>query len=144
MRTIKTKVYTIDEHPNPELCYSWIRDNWHDLNEHSVEDVVASLKALQGIIGGNLNWAISQVPDRGEHITFTNYDRDSLLELDADSLPLTGTWSDYWAITSLRKEKTGEILNAIHQETEYVYSDEGLREFCEANGYEFTEAGILF
>jgi len=144
MRTIETKIYTIEDHPNAELCYDWIRENWHDLNQHSVDEVIESLKALQAIIGGELNYAINQFPDRGEHITFTDYDADALLELDADSLPLTGTWSDYVAITSLRKENTIEILNAIHQETEYVYSDEGLKELCEANGYEFTETGRIF
>ncbi len=144
MRTIETKVYTINDHPNVDLCYDWIRDNRHDLNQHSVDDVIDSLKALQSIVGGELDYAISQVPDRREDITFTNYDRDALLELDADSLPLTGAWSDYVAITALRKENTSEILNAIHQETEYIYSDEGLKELCEANGYEFTETGRIF
>jgi len=54
MRTIETKIYTIDEHPNQEKCFEWIRDNWHDLNDHSVHEVVDSLKALQKVIGGDL------------------------------------------------------------------------------------------
>ena len=28
MRVIETKVYTIDEHPNKDLCFEWIRDNY--------------------------------------------------------------------------------------------------------------------
>ena len=38
MRTIETKVYTIDEHPSKDKCFVWIRDNWHDLNQHSFAD----------------------------------------------------------------------------------------------------------
>jgi hypothetical protein len=144
MRTIETKVYTIDEHPCKSKCFEWIRDNWHDLNQHSVDEAIESLKALQQEIGGELDYAVSQVPDRGEHITFTNYDRDALCRLSADDLPLTGVCWDYEVITGLREDNAEMVLNAIHSETEHTYSDEGLREFCEANGYEFTETGILF
>ncbi len=144
MRTIETKIYTIEDHPNVDLCYDWIRENWHDLNQHSVEEVVDSLKALQAIIGGELDYSISQVPDRGEHITFTNYDRDALCRLSADDLPLTGTWSDHLVIISLRRDMLSDIMCTIHKETEHTYSDEGLKELCESNGYEFTETGSIF
>ena len=42
MRVIEKKVYTIAEHPNKENCYNWIRDNWHDLNEHHVDEIISS------------------------------------------------------------------------------------------------------
>ena len=58
MRTITTKVYKIYEHPNREKCYEWIRENWHDLNEHSVHDVVESINALTKIIGGSNDCSI--------------------------------------------------------------------------------------
>jgi len=144
MRTIETKVYTINDHPNTELCYDWIRENWHDLNQHSVDEVIESLKALQAIIGGELDYAISQVPDRGEDITFTNYDRDALCRLSADDLPLTGVCWDYEVITGLREYNPERVLKSLHDDTEYIYSDEGLKELCEANGYEFTETGRIF
>lgn len=144
MRIIETKVYTIDEHPNLELCYDWIRNNWHDLNQPSVEDVVASLKALQAIIGGQLDYAISAAGDRGEHITFTDYDRDALCRLIEDDLPLTGTCWDHEVIVGLREDNAEMVLKSLHDDTEHIYSDEGLKELCEANGYEFTETGILF
>ena len=32
MRTIELKVYTINEHPNKDKCFDWIRNNWYDLN----------------------------------------------------------------------------------------------------------------
>jgi len=49
METIitKTDVYKIEEHPDKEKCFDWIRENWHDLNSHSVDDIINSLKALQ-------------------------------------------------------------------------------------------------
>tara|TARA_R110002073_G_scaffold335840_1_gene529187 strand:+ start:1172 stop:1606 length:435 start_codon:yes stop_codon:yes gene_type:complete len=144
MRTIETKIYTIEDHPNVALCYDWIRDIWLDLNQHSVEEVVDSLKALQAIIGGELDYSISQVPDRGEHITFTNYDRDALCRLSADDLPLTGVCWDHQVITGLREYNPERVLKSLHDDTEYVYSDEGLKELCESNGYEFTETGSIF
>jgi len=144
MRTIETKIYTIDEHPNVDLCYDWIRDNWHDLNQHSVDEVIESLKALQAIIGGELDYSISQVADRGEDITFTNYDRDALCRLSADDLPLTGVCWDHQVITGLREDNPERVLKSLHDDTDYIYSDEGLWELCVANGYEFTETGSIF
>jgi hypothetical protein len=32
-------------------------------------------------------------------------------------------------------------MRALHNDSEYVYSDEGLEELCIANGYEFNELG---
>ena len=36
-----------------------------------------------------------------------------------------------------------KLLKAIHEETEYIYSDEGLFELCECNEYEFNEEGNI-
>ena len=47
MRVIETKVYGIAEHPNKDLCYEWIRDNWHGMNQHSVDEAIESLKELK-------------------------------------------------------------------------------------------------
>lgn len=141
MRIIETKVYTIDEHPNRDLCYEWIRDNWHDLNQHSVEEVIDSIKALQKEIGGEFDYSISQVPDRGEHVTFINYDRDALCRLSADDLPLTGVCWDYQVIVGVREFNAERVLKSLHDDTDYVYSDAGLKEMCEANEYEFDETG---
>ena len=141
MRTIETKVYTIDEHPSKDKCFEWIRDNWHDLNQHSVDEVIDSLKALQAIIGGEFDYSISQVPDRGERIAFTDYDRDALCRLSADDCPLTGVCWDIDIIKGLRTGNPSLVLESLHADTEYQYSDEGLEELCEANGYEFDTKG---
>ncbi len=143
MRQIITNVYTIDEHPNKKACYEWIRDNWHDLNQHSVHYVIDSLKALSSVIGGTLDYCISSVPDRGEHITFTGYCKDTLKKLKYGDQPLTGVCWDYEAIKGLQEGNSELVLEALHKDTEYAYSDVGLYEMCEANEYEFEEGGDL-
>ena len=143
MRTITTKVYKIYEHPNREKCYEWIRENWHDLNEHSVHDVVESIKALTKIIGGSNDCSISQIPDRNEFINFRDYDEEELNKLKAQECPLTGAWCDVDVIEGLREKNMSKLLKAIHEETEYIYSDEGLFELCECNEYEFNEEGNI-
>ena len=143
MRIIQTKVYTINEHPNKEKCFEWIRNNWHDLNQHSVDEVVQSIEALSEKIGGTYDYSISQVLDRGEHITFKDYSHNDLCRLSSEDLPLTGVCWDADLITGLREGNPNKVLEALHKETEYQYSDEGLLELCEANSYEFDEEGNL-
>ena len=143
MRVIETKVYTIDEHPNKEKCFEWIRNNWHDLNQHSLDEVVNSMKALQKEIGGRLDYQISCVPDRGEYISFSYFDRDYLCQLNPSDLPLTGVCWDYDLIMGLIEGEPERVLHSLHKGTEYIYSDEGLTELCEINEYEFDENGKI-
>ena len=144
MRIVEVKGWTIDEHPNKEKVYEWIRENWYDLNDHSLEDLLNSLKALQKEIGGDLDYSISTVPDRGEYIRFKNYDREALSLLSADDYPLTGCGWDYLVIKYLRERTIWKLLDVLHEETEYQYKDEQIYEHCDANGYEFAEDGSLF
>ena len=144
MRTIETKVYTIEEHPNQELCLDWIRNNWHDLNQHSVDELVQSIKALSKEIGGTYDYSICQAPDRGEHITFKDYNQEDLCRLSADDCPLTGGCWDVDLIVGLREGNPSKVLDAIHTDIEYQYSTEALIEMCEANEYEFNEDGSVF
>ena len=141
MRIIETKVYTIDEHPNKGLCFQWMRNNWHDLNDHSVQEVKDSIEALSEAIGGTNDYSFGAEPMRGEFITFKDYDKEILMKLDADFLPITGCWTDYRIIKSLQDNEPSTILNDLHGDTEYVYSDAGLEEMCEAMEWEFTEQG---
>jgi hypothetical protein len=136
------EVYTIEEHPNKEAVYDWIRDNWHDLSSHIIDEFIDSLNELQKEIGGKLDWSVSAVPDRGEFIKFTDYDKDALNKLNADDCPLTGVYCDYTVINGLKDDDLeSAVLDSIHQETEYLYSDESLFEMCEANQYYFFEDG---
>jgi hypothetical protein len=141
MRIIKTKVYTIDEHPNKDLCFDYIRRNWYDLNQYSVDEFVDSLEALQQKIGGNLDYSISQFPSIGEFISFKNYDKNRLSELDAFTTELTGVCWDSDIIIALKNGNIFESIKSLHQYSDYVYSNEGLEDFCMANKYEFNEDG---
>ena len=143
MRIIETKVYTIDEHPNKEKCYEWIRNNWHNLIDYTIIEVINSLKSLQEIIGGSLDYSISAVPDRGEFISFSGYDAKELDKLNPDDCPLTGVYCDYDVINAAKEQNMQEILTMVHKDTEYVYSNDGLYELCMGNEYEFTEEGKI-
>jgi hypothetical protein len=144
MRIITKKIYKIDEHPDKESCYNWIRENWLGLNEHSVQEVIQSIEALSKKIGGTVKYAISSVPDRGEHITFKDYDHEALCYISAGDCPLTGVCWDITLIEGLRKGNPEAVLQELHKDTEYQYSNQGLLEMCQANGYEFTEEGEIF
>jgi len=143
MRIVETKVYKIDEHPNREKCFDWIRENWNDLNQHSVDEIIESIKALSKEIGGTNDYSICQSPDQGEFISFSNYSKNHLMTLKPGTLPLTGICWDYDVIEGLQKEYPGQVLESLHNDTRYTYSDEGLFEICEVNEYEFEENGFL-
>lgn len=141
MRIIETKVYTIDEHPRINKCFEWIRDNWHDLNQHNVDDLITSIKELTNKIGGTNKYAISQTPDRGEFIEFEDYDKEILNSLNDEEYPLTGNYWDQLLINGLKENNLQMVLDTLHEDTEYTYSDENLYELCMANDYEFDETG---
>ena len=141
MRIIDTKVYTIDEHPDKEKCYEWIRANWYDLNEYSIYELIDSIKKLSEVIGGTVDYSVGQFPDRGEHITFVDYDQEILESLNSDELPLTGVYWDSVLIDALKEGSATKVLKHLHEESEYQYSDKGLYEFCASNEYEFDETG---
>ena len=160
IRTIETKVYTIDSHPNPSVCYEWIRNNWYDLGDYIVEEVIDSLKAFADHIGATLDYSVSIVPHRGEHISFECPHSLGNVMIDIDlsgNCPFTGVYYDE-IICDVFRDAAGNantglddvmneigfrMLKAIHNEGEYIYSDKGLREMCEANEYEFNEDGSL-
>ena len=143
MRIIETKVWEIEEHPDKDKCYDWIRNNIHDINNHSIYELVQSIKKLSEEIGGTFDYCISTLPDRGEFIEFSDYSHEALCRLSADDLPLTGVCWDHDLITGLRNGDPEKALRALHSDTEYQYSDQGLLELCIGNGYEFTEEGEL-
>lgn len=144
MKTITTTVYPINEHPNPSKVYEWIRENWHDVNDHARDELIASLTALRDRIGGELSYGISTVPDRGEYISFQGYDKEALMDLKPEDCPLTGAWTDYDVIEALQKGNIMTALYSLHDDTEDAYSDDSLYDLCIANDYHFTEAGEFY
>ena len=141
MRILETKIYTIDEHPNKVLCFDYIRNNWHDLNEHSVDEVAESIIALSKVIGGSYDYLIGQFPSRGEFISFYDYDKEQLMKLNAEECSLTGVTWDIDLINGMQKGDNNKVLKGLHNSSEYIYSNEGLLELCDANDYEFNEKG---
>mgnify|MGYP000973505224 CR=1 FL=1 len=146
MKTKQIHLYTIDEHPDKEVVFDWIRNNWHDLGDSDMDDFIESLKALADEVGGKLDYSVSLFPDRGEFIRITDFNATAMERVlrDKNDLPLTGTWSDDVVINGLiNGDLEYQVLKAIHAEGEYIYSDEGLEDLCEANGYYFTEDGTF-
>jgi hypothetical protein len=137
------KAYTIDQHPNKEAVFEWIRNNWHNLGEFAFDDFTESLKMLEQAIDGDLDYQVSLFPDRGEFIVMTDYDVNKLNALKADDFPLTGLIYDFYVIQALKEGDIENALSFLHDEGEYIYSDEGLEDLCEANGYYFTEDGAF-
>jgi len=109
IRTVNT--YTIEDHPQPEKVYEWIRENWHDLAEHHVSELIDSLKAFTQEF--NL--------DTEKYLTGVCYDMAILAAID----------------TQQSLNIASDLLKTIHDETEYLYSRESLLEHCEDNGYYF-------
>jgi hypothetical protein len=144
MRQEIINIYTIEDHPNKELCFEWIRNNWHDLGEHCIEDMKASLRALNSAIDGTLDFSICIVPDQGEFVKITDYDKDAFCELvnKREECPLTGMCYDQDVIQGLNDGDLGQaVLSSLHAEGNHIYSDEGLTDLCEGNEYEFLECG---
>lgn len=141
MRTETINIYTIDEHPDKEKCFEWIRNNEYFHGDFEINELICTLDKLSKAIGGTVDWSISHGPDRCEHITFKDYDEELLAELDADECPLTGCGWDVEVIEALRAKRMSKVLDTLHEEIEYLYSAEALIEMCEANDYEFYEGG---
>jgi hypothetical protein len=144
MREIKIKVWGIEEHPNQEKVFTWIRNNWHDLNQYSSDEIKNAIEKLTEIIGGKHNYSFGETPSRGQFISFSYYDKAALENLKADDCPLTGSIWDIELIEGLKEGSPSKVLKALHEDSEYQYSDEGLIEHCKANEYEFKENGEFF
>ena len=136
------QAYTIDQHPNKEAVFDWVRNNWHDLGDFAVNDFIESLKALANEIDGKLDYSISILPDRSEFISITDYDQQKLDDLSGLT-SLTGVCYDEWVILAMKDEWIEGALSFLHDEGEYIYSDEGIEDLCDSNGYFFTEDGAF-
>ena len=170
MRTITTNIYTINEHPNPELCFDWMRNNFPELNDHGVYEMRESIAALSECIGGTHDYIFGAFPSRDQFVSFQDYDVDTLMALDADDCSLTGGTYDYSVIKAMqdlsvnqdyfrirlaikehgylnvnedliRCRLDNDVLTDLHADTEYIYSDEGLTEWADMAELEFTEDG---
>ena len=169
--------YTIEEHPNPEAVFDWLRNNWHDLGEHCVHEAVDSLKAFCTFFQADLSeYSVGIFSDRSENwvidihadleklhgVRLWKYINNNFVAQHPDLLsgncPFTGvcyddslmdemaafiTRPDNRDWKSLLNDCIAALYTSLHNEGEYIYSDEGLRETCEANEYYFTENGVF-
>jgi hypothetical protein len=143
MREITTTVYMIDEHPDKAKCFEWVRNNVFHLGEHEVDELRLTLDKLSEHIGGTVDYCLSQHPDRGEHITFKDWDEEALNSLVAEECPLTGCFWDMEVITAFKKENLRAVIDTLHDCVEHIYSDEELELIANANEWEFKETGGL-
>ena len=141
MRTETINIYTIDEHPNKDKCFEWIRNNEYFHGDFEIDELMCTLDKLSEVIGGSVNWGLSHYPERDEHITFKDYDEELLAELDADKCPLTGCFWDAEVIEALRAKRMSKVLDTLHEAIEGIYSEAWLTDICEVNEYEFYEGG---
>ena len=138
MRTETINIYKICEHPSKDKCFEWIRYNEHHIGEWEMDELACSIKKLSEVIGGTVDWSWG---DRGEHITFNDYDEELLDGLVANDCPLTGCFWDMEVINALKAKDMGKVLDTLHDCIEHLYSDEALEEMCDGNDYEFYESG---
>lgn len=151
IETKEIKLFTFEE-ASQELRDK-IRENFHlsyYYGEFMLQERIETLKALSDYINGKLDYSISLVPDRGEFIKITDYDERLLNELcnnDKDC-PLTGVYYDDDIIQDIKENDLkcalSKYLDRIHDEYEWMLTDEYLLDLCEANEYEFTENGEIY
>ena len=138
-------VYTIDDHPNPDAVYDWVRNNWHDLGEHNLHEMVGSLKALADHVGGILDYSIGVFPDRDEFVRITGGNRSCLKGIKSEECPFTGVCYDYEVIEGYRGENLEvKVLEVLREEGEYIYSNEGIHEMVLCNDYYFKSNGEFY
>lgn len=134
-------VYKIDEHPNKAKIFDWIRNNWHDLNDHSLDEIDDSISKLREVIGGEFSFHFEAREGGHQFLKFYSYDEESLANLKEYKLPLTGFVWDHILIAGLKKGKPERVIEQLHISTRYVYSDKGLEDLCLSMEYEFFVNG---
>lgn len=150
MKTITIHAYTIDEHPNKNAVYDWIRNNWHDLDQYCIDEMVDSLRALAEFHDCDLTYSISGTPNKYEFVSLTpRRQLFSFLDLDLTKKPdnwqecsLTGVCYDCIVCEpDSGKALERAVLKTIHRESRHIYSKAAVKEFCEANDYHFLKSG---
>ena len=164
--------YTIDDHPNKEAVYDWVRDNWHDLygwhdeNRESIEAFAASFGASVKFEYGFSSYSYADFSGIDDDILSLSGVRlwkwlnnnGHFDKLDG-SCPFTGYYMDETLLDPIRQFKAkpdkrdledllsdcgGAWVKACLKDWEYAYTDEAIHEHLEANEYEFTESGAFY
>ena len=190
------QTWTIDDHPNPDAVFNWLRNHWHNLHDHAGQEVFDSLKGFCNHFDITLgDYSIAPFGDQSENITlkmdddiaemsgirlwkwFTNSGKLSVKQARYDAKskqivrdgPIVSLFGQCHYTGICYDESINDVLEGFikkpdltitgqklfddcayrllqvyHSECEYIYSDEGLRELCEGNEYQFTESGKAY
>jgi hypothetical protein len=170
-KTVCTTGYTIDQHTNPDAVYDYIRDNWHDMYVWGNENV-DSLKAFCDYFNlSGMDCRISPCSYSYASATIQDDDIANLsgvrlfkyighnFPIDlSGGCPFTGYCFDENLLDNIREfmkkpdsRTFQELINdcldswvkAYVSDLEYTYTDEALRDTCEANEWYFTESGEI-
>jgi len=166
-KEITKTVYTIDNHPNKSKVFKWVRDNWTNLSGGYVSDLIKTVKAIACAMNCDVHYAILTVSDQNEFIKFTKHGDGNVfinkghLELlikQSQHCSFTGHGNDHLLSESLRLwDGESDIklrhlshafqslaLDSIHDQTEHVYSDEGLNDYLDSNEFYFNKDGSFY
>ena len=174
LRTEHTVVtYTLDDHPDPQACIDWVRHNWHDMYSWGEENVAALRAFCQHFDLNNMDYNVSicshsyacasvWLDDDGEDVVgLLLYQHLLSVGVPEGDCPFTGYYIDDVLLRPIRdfmakpqlllvtfQQLVDECLSAwvsaYIADWEYAYSDEAIRETCEANEYQFTESGEFY
>lgn len=171
--TTQTTVYQIDEHPDKDKVFNWIRENWLDLDDYCRDEANDSLNAFCDDFNIELGYHYDSVfilDCPVEFKTMTGIRAWKWLQnhgyFDLKDCPYTGVCYDESLLDPIRKFKRPadysrvyydtysikdllswgiqELENDLEKAREDLYSDEALLDMCQSNEYEFTEDGGIY
>lgn len=152
MTIVNKEFYTIDSHPDKTAVYEYIREEWNNLECHTIHDLYKSLQCFCNIMGVELSKF--DVHNRQIRINIKGYILLSVFDLHVSSNYLTGKFEEmtgsFWDEVILdvwTKSNYGgaalnkTVLDMLDSEIEHIYSDSGLYDLCMANQYYFDIDG---
>lgn len=148
--TITKNVYKFGENKRVDKRIKLYFREHPSFFDYILEDRIETLKKLNDYISGNLDYSISHLGERGDYITITDYDKDSLKVLInlGTSCPLTGCCYDddiiYYLKQFTMKSALQKYLEDSYADFESCFEYEYLQEMCDSNNYEFLEDGKIF
>jgi len=173
LHTVTTETWNIDEHPKPELCLQWMRENYHDLygwNYENADSVKAYASAMDAILkdysvslcSHSYIEFVSRLDIEELHgIMLWKYlQNNGYFNLLKSECNLTGYCADDVLLQSLRKfhknpdanttmkdildSAASDMVSYWLEDWQHAYSDEALTDSAEANQYYFTESGSVY
>lgn len=138
------KVYTIDSHPNKNLVFNWVRENW-EIYDSYIQEFAQSLRALDEKLKGALNWSVGPVACD----SFIKVQKDFDIEVfealynERENCPLTGVCYDVEILEGLKSRDFSKALEGLETDCNHSLTEEYLSEHLLANEYYFKESGEI-